>query len=165
MCRNFKWSFFQGSQWKNNVNKFNFTFYKAFGKYFVLVPRDFFQNFGVPISRGSLLQLPRWVFLGQYYPLKGPRCIKTPRVFKTIKLFCTDDILQLIKTFLESNRIHQNQNKIVKVSCLKIIIKVIVNFDLKQLNQDLMKLVDSAINDDSPEITLTLYVSPLTTIV
>ncbi len=49
-----------------------------------------------------------------------------------------------------------NQNKIVKVSCLKIIIKVIVNFDLKQLNQDLMKLVDSAINDDSPEITLSV---------
>ena len=49
-----------------------------------------------------------------------------------------------------------NQNKIVKVSCLKIIIKVIVNFDLKQLNQNLMKLVDSAINDDSPEIILSV---------
>ena len=49
-----------------------------------------------------------------------------------------------------------NQNKILKVSCLKIIIKVIVNFDLKQLNQDLMKLVDSAINDDSPEIILSV---------
>ena len=79
-----------------------------------MVPRDFFQIFGVPISRGSLSQLPRWVFLGQYYPLKGPRCIKTPRVFKTIKLFCTDDRLQLIITFLESIRIHQNQNKMVK---------------------------------------------------
>ena len=79
-----------------------------------MVPRGFFQNFGVPISRGSLSQLPRWVFLGQYYPLKGPRCIKTPRVFKTIKLFCTDDRLQLIITFLESIRIHQNQNKMVK---------------------------------------------------
>ena len=79
-----------------------------------MVPRDFFQNFGVPISRGSLSQLPRWVFLGQYYPLKGPRCIKTPRVFKTIKLFCTDDRLQLIITFLESIRIHQNQNRMVK---------------------------------------------------
>ena len=74
----------------------------------------FFQNFGFPISQGSLSQLPRWVFLGQYYPLKGPRCIKTPRVFKTIKLFCTDDRLQLIITFLESIRIHQNQNKMVK---------------------------------------------------
>ena len=49
-----------------------------------------------------------------------------------------------------------NQNKILKVSCLKIIIKVIVNFDLKQLNHDLMKLVDSAINDDSPEIILSV---------
>ena len=79
-----------------------------------MVPRDFFQKFGVPISWGSLSQLPRWVFLGQYYPLKGPRCIKTPRVFKTIKLFCTDDRIQLIITFLESIRIHQNQNKMVK---------------------------------------------------
>ena len=79
-----------------------------------MVARDFFQNFDVLISRGSLSQLPRWVFLGQYYPLKGPRCIKTPRIFKTIKLFCTNDRLQLIITFLESIRIHQNQNKMVK---------------------------------------------------
>ena len=77
-------------------------------------PKGLFSNFGVPISRGSLSQLPRWVFLGQYYPLKVPRCIKTPRVFETIKLFCTDDRLQLIITFLESIRIHQNQNKMVK---------------------------------------------------
>ena len=114
MCRNFKWSFFQGSQWKNNVNKINFTFYKEFGKYFFLVPRDFFQNFGLPISQGSLWQLSRWVFLGQYYPLKGPICIKNPRIFKTIKLFCTNDRLQLIITFLESITIHQNQSKMVK---------------------------------------------------
>ena len=114
MCRNFKWSFSQGSQWKKDINKINFTFYEAFGKWNCLAPRDVFQNFGVPISRGSLSQLPRWVFLGQYYPLKVPRCIKTPRVFETIKLFCTDDRLQLIITFLESIRIHQNQNKMVK---------------------------------------------------
>ena len=79
-----------------------------------MVPRDFFQNFGVPISWENLSQLSRWVFLGPYYPLKGPRCIKTPRVFKTIKFFCTNDRLQLIITFLESIRIHQNQNKMVK---------------------------------------------------
>ena len=79
-----------------------------------MVPRDFFQNFGVPISGGNLLQLSRWVLLGQYYPLKVPRCIKTPRVFETIKLLCTNDRLQLIITFLESIRIHQNQNKMVK---------------------------------------------------
>ena len=49
-----------------------------------------------------------------------------------------------------------SQNKIVQVSCLKIIIKVIVNFNLKQLNQDIMKLVDSAIKDSSPEIILSV---------
>ena len=47
-----------------------------------------------------------------------------------------------------------SQNTIVKVSCLKTIIKVIVNFDLKQLSQYEMKVVDSAINDISPEIIL-----------
>ena len=47
-----------------------------------------------------------------------------------------------------------SQNTIVKVSCLKIIIKVIVNFDLKQLSQYEMEVVDSAINDISPEIIL-----------
>ncbi len=49
-----------------------------------------------------------------------------------------------------------SQNTIVKVSCLKTIIKVIVNFDLKQLSQHEMKVVDSAINDTSPEIILSV---------
>ena len=49
-----------------------------------------------------------------------------------------------------------SQNKIVQVSCLKIIIKVIVNFNLKQLNLDVMKVVDSAIKDSSPEIILSV---------
>ena len=49
-----------------------------------------------------------------------------------------------------------SQNKIVQVSCLKIIIKVIVNFNLKQLNNDVMKLVDSAMKDSSPEIILSV---------
>ena len=49
-----------------------------------------------------------------------------------------------------------SKNKILKVSCLKIIIKVIVNFNLKQLNKDVMKLVDLAIKDSSPEIILSV---------
>ena len=49
-----------------------------------------------------------------------------------------------------------SQNKIVQVSCLKIIIKVIVIFNLKELNQEVMKLVDSAIKDSSPEIILSV---------
>ena len=46
------------------------------------------------------------------------------------------------------------QNKIIKVSCLKTIIKVIVNFNLKQLNQEVMKVAELAIKDKSPEIIL-----------
>ncbi len=49
-----------------------------------------------------------------------------------------------------------SHSTIVKVSCLKIIIKVIVNFNLKQLNQDVMKVLDEAINDSSPEIILSV---------
>ena len=44
----------------------------------------------------------------------------------------------------------------VKVSCLKTIIKVVVNFDLEELNQEEMYLVDLALKDDSPEIILTV---------
>ena len=49
-----------------------------------------------------------------------------------------------------------SQNKIVRVSCLKTILKVIINFNLKKLNQDVMILIDSAIKDTSPEITLSV---------
>ena len=48
----------------------------------------------------------------------------------------------------------KSQNKTVKVSCLKTIIKVIVNFNLKELNQDVMGVVKSALKDSSPEIIL-----------
>ena len=46
------------------------------------------------------------------------------------------------------------QNQIIKVSCLKTIIKVIVNFNLKQLNQEVMQVTELAIKDKSPEIIL-----------
>ena len=48
------------------------------------------------------------------------------------------------------------QSKIFKVSCLKTIIKVIVNFNLEKLDQEVMKVVDSAIKDSSPEIILSV---------
>jgi len=47
-----------------------------------------------------------------------------------------------------------SENKIVKVSCLKTIIKVIVNFNLKQLNEEVMMVIYSAIKDSSPEMIL-----------
>ena len=47
-------------------------------------------------------------------------------------------------------------NTTVKVSCLKTIIKVIVNFNLEELTQNEMLIVDLALKDGSPEITLTV---------
>ena len=49
-----------------------------------------------------------------------------------------------------------SQSKIIKVSCLKTIIKVVVIFNLKKLNQDVMKVVDLAIKDSSTEIILSV---------
>ena len=49
-----------------------------------------------------------------------------------------------------------SKNKIVKVSCLKTIIKVIVNCNLKQLNHEAMLVIDLALQDSSPEIILSV---------
>jgi len=50
----------------------------------------------------------------------------------------------------------ETSNKTVKVSCLKTMIKVVVNFNLKELNQDEMLVVRLAVKDSSPEIILTV---------
>ena len=47
-------------------------------------------------------------------------------------------------------------NTTVKVSCLKTMIKVVVNFNLEELTQAEMLVIESAIKDDSPEIILTV---------
>ena len=44
----------------------------------------------------------------------------------------------------------------VKVSCLKTMIKVVVNFNLEELTQAEMLVIESAIKDDAPEIILTV---------
>ncbi len=49
-----------------------------------------------------------------------------------------------------------NSNKTVKVSCLKTMIKVVVNFNLEELSQEEMLVVDLALKDDSPEMILTV---------
>tara|TARA_Y100001968_G_scaffold219347_1_gene202093 strand:- start:7951 stop:8541 length:591 start_codon:yes stop_codon:yes gene_type:complete len=49
-----------------------------------------------------------------------------------------------------------NNNKIIKVSCLKTIIKVVVNFNLKELNHGVMTVINSALKDNSPEIILSV---------
>ena len=51
---------------------------------------------------------------------------------------------------------HASKNKVVKVSCIKIIIKVIVNFNLKELNHDMMSLIQLALEDNCPEIILSV---------
>ena len=47
-------------------------------------------------------------------------------------------------------------NKTVKVSCLKTLIKVVVNFNLEELTHKEMLVVDLALKDGAPEITLTV---------
>ena len=62
-----------------------------------------------------------------------------------------EEILQSIVQFYFNSK-----NKIVKVSCIKVIIKVIVNFNLEELNNDVISVVDSALKDSSPEIILSV---------
>ena len=47
-------------------------------------------------------------------------------------------------------------NKTVKVSCLKTMIKVVVNFNLEELTKEEMLVVDLALKDRDPEIILTV---------
>ena len=47
-------------------------------------------------------------------------------------------------------------NTTVKVSCLKTMIKIVVNFNLEELTQAEMLVVESALKDDAPEIILTV---------
>jgi len=48
------------------------------------------------------------------------------------------------------------KNTTVKVSCLKTILKVVVNFNLDELTKEEMLVVDLALKDDAPEIILTV---------
>ena len=54
-------------------------------------------------------------------------------------------------------RLYMNTNNInVKVSCLKTMIKVVVNFNLEELTQEEMLVVDLALKDRSPVMILTV---------
>ncbi len=48
------------------------------------------------------------------------------------------------------------ENKTFKVSCLKTMIKVVVNFNLEKLTHEEMLVVDLALKDDAPEIILSV---------
>ena len=56
----------------------------------------------------------------------------------------------IVQLYLNTN------NKIIKVSCLKSIIKGIINYDLKNVSEEVMSIVNLAINEDYPEITLSV---------
>ena len=62
-----------------------------------------------------------------------------------------EKILKLIvPLYMDTN------NTTVKVSCLKTMIKVVVNFNLEELNPEEMFVVDLALKDCAPEIILTV---------
>ena len=56
----------------------------------------------------------------------------------------------IVSLYMDTN------NKTVKVSCLKTMIKVVVNFNLEELTQEEMLVVDLALKDQDPEIILTV---------
>ena len=61
------------------------------------------------------------------------------------------------KIFKSIVQLYMNtNNKNVKVSCLKTMIKVVVNFNLEELTQEEMQVVELALKDETPEIILTV---------
>ena len=56
----------------------------------------------------------------------------------------------IVRLYMDTN------NTTVKVSCLKTMIKVVVNFNLEELTQEEMLVVDLALKDSAPEIILTV---------
>ena len=49
-----------------------------------------------------------------------------------------------------------SSSHIIKTSCLKVIIKIIVNNEFKQIPAEVFSIVDLALNEDYPEIILTV---------
>ena len=64
--------------------------------------------------------------------------------------FGEKSLKSIVPIYMDTN------NTTVKVSCLKTMIKVVVNFNLEELNQYEMSVVDLALKDDTPEIILTV---------
>ena len=65
-------------------------------------------------------------------------------------MFGEKTLEKIVSLYLHTN------NRTVKVSCLKTIIKVVVNFNLDELTKEGMLVIDLALKDDAPEITLTV---------
>ena len=56
----------------------------------------------------------------------------------------------IVPLYMETN------NRIVKISCIKTMIKVIINFNLEELTKEEMLIVDLALKDEAPEMILTV---------
>ena len=54
----------------------------------------------------------------------------------------------IVQLYLKTN------NRIIKVSCLKSIIKCLINYDLKNISEEVMSVLNLAMNEDHPEIIL-----------
>ena len=65
-------------------------------------------------------------------------------------MFGEKTLKSIVPIYMDTN------NTIVKVSCLKTMIKVVVNFNLEELTQEEMLVVDLALKDCAPEIILTV---------
>ncbi len=64
--------------------------------------------------------------------------------------FGKETLQSIVPLYMDTNNIN------VKVSCLKTMIKVVVNFNLEELTQEEMLVVDLALKDRTPEIILTV---------
>ena len=65
-------------------------------------------------------------------------------------MFGEKTLESIVPLYMDTN------NTTVKVSCLKTMIKVVVNSNLEELTLEEMLVVDSALKDDAPEIILTV---------
>ncbi len=65
-------------------------------------------------------------------------------------MFGEKTLNSIVSLYAETN------NKTVKVSCLKTMIKIVINSNLEELTKEEMSVLDSALQDNEPEIILTV---------
>tara|TARA_Y100001968_G_scaffold261741_1_gene249675 strand:- start:444 stop:1049 length:606 start_codon:yes stop_codon:yes gene_type:complete len=65
-------------------------------------------------------------------------------------MFGKKSLKSIVPLYLRTN------DKIVKVSCLKTMMRVVIHCNLKELTQEQMSVIDLALKDNEPEIILTV---------
>jgi len=68
---------------------------------------------------------------------------------KALSCFYPEIVKQIVSLFLTS------EDKVLRLSCLKILVKIAANHDLDNFQSDINHVIDSALNDLSVEVTLT----------